>query len=730
MNSNNQYENVIKQAGTQKKSIIFDFRKTYPAYIILVLFLAASFGVRYFSHKSVEQSTKADFDKAVSSIMTRMNNQVVRHEQILTSIKGLYGQGFEIVKDYFELYGAVPAKTYSSIISLAYVPKVTSSEWENFHFYARSSSDFNYELSPVGKRSLYYPALYVVINERNRHRLGFDYATIPDVKRAIEKAENSKNMTATSIFNVRKDTSGLCLIAPIFDYPFTTSANVLNKNYLQAALILEINAKAFFNSALIGNSGEVIPTDSTVLFEFVEGNEANSKIAFRSLNFGLLNSGYEPAYTDKITLRIADRDFVGVFYTVPNFGGSMRAYLPTIAFLASLAISFIFFGFVISVITSRARAEDLAEKMTRSQRRIMEATKDIIGVFDFSGVWRSVNPAVLDVLGFQPEELYSLQFDSLFANSDDVLLFKNLTNISTNEHTEKLTNLMTTKSGKQIWVNWSLTVSTTERLIYAIGRDVTLEKLAEQEAEIKRKQIEIAEHFAHEASQSKSYFMIKLSHQLRNSLTGILGYLQLLSMKVYETEEEHDSYLQFAEQSSEEIFTFVSDIVEATIDSSASSLDNFVNTKVSSVLRKAMNVVREREKIEKIECSLDESAEKAAALVNPELLKESLVHILHSLISDKKDVVIDATIQENHYEGATEIQLLGPGNAEVAEMITLYKENSTKIIEIIRFDKKDIINNLAKAASLIRRMNGTMTVETFGGEDGNVVMLTLPFVKK
>jgi signal transduction histidine kinase len=76
--------------------------------------------------------------------------------------------------------------------------------------------------------------------------------------------------------------------------------------------------------------------------------------------------------------------------------------------------------------------------------------------------------------------------------------------------------------------------------------------------------------------------MIKLSHQLRNSLTGIIGYLQLLSNKFYETEEEMMSDLQYAEQSVGRNFHFVSDIVDCCSGTRANPRSiAFVTTKLN-----------------------------------------------------------------------------------------------------------------------------------------------------
>lgn len=712
---NNSYENIVKQASSNK-SIIFDFSKTYPAYIVLIVLLALSATVFYMTKQGVESDRKAEFDKSVNSVVSRIETQIQRNYQIVQSMQGLYKQNVQVVREYFELYGAVPAKTYTSIMSLAYVPKVLGENWETYHFYARSQGYYDYRLSPPGKRDLYYPIEHIVLFDANVNRLGFDYATDANAKEAIEKARDNNEFAATDAYMVRPDTLGFLLIAPIYNREALNNQNFDRIKDFQGALVLELNAVSFFETAL--TSDKKVISDTSLVFDFKSAN--GNTFLYKSKNYNLLETGYKPVVDGIVKIKIADREFVGHFYANPGFGGSFQAILPFLATAAAVILSFTFFGFIISVMTSRSRALDLAERMTRSQRRILESSKDLIGVLDFSGLWKSLNPASLPILGVDHNSIIGSSILDYFVEQSDEAKFKEMILNSGDETTHKYDVFINSKDNENKWINFSFTVSRTDNLIYCIGRDVTLEKIAEEEARIKSNQIELAGLFAKEASQSKSLFMTKLSHQLRNSLTGIIGYLQLLSNKIYDNEEEHDNYLQLAEQSSEEIFTFVSDIVDATNDTDESSIDNFVRLRVRNSIRNLS------EKIKNIKVSIDAESEDSALVANAKLLNEGFDAIFNALTAGTLQGEVEIQAQENSYEGATEIQIMGSANSLVFQMIEIYKANSSNIIPALKYDKNDIILNFCKAASNFRRMNGTMTVETFGEDDSNVVMLTLP----
>jgi len=730
MANDTSFDIVVKQAGQKRKSILFDFRRTYIAYLILIVLVAASFAIRDFVKQNVESTRRQEFDKAVGSIATRIENYLDRQRQVLQSIHGLYYQNVEVVRDYFELYGTVPAKTYSSILSLSYVPFVEGNNIGNFLFSARSQGYYDYELKPPGSRKFYYPVLHCVDYNKNIHRIGFDYSTVPEILSSIELARDENKMVSTKVFPLRQDTMGFCLILPIYNQDVDVSTLDSRRLNYYASLVMEIDVLNFFKTALKGEKDDFFPSDTSVIFKYYQIVDNKQEEIFASDNAKLLETGFTPLLSDEVKLSVGNKEFLGRFYTIPNYGGKLQTYLPDLSFAASFLLSFFLFGFIISVLTSRARAEDIAERITRSQRRILEATKDVIGVIDFQGKWKTINPAVQGMFGYSITEFLALNFADLFMQEKDYNQLINIINNAQDEHTEKADFQMKNRSGDLVWVSWNLTISKSDGFVYAIGRDVTLEKLAEQEAEIKRKQIEIAEQYALEASHAKSFFMIKLSHQLRNSLTGIIGYLQLLSNKFYETEEEMMSYLQYAEQSSEEIFTFVSDIVDAALDQGESSLDSFVTTKIEPALVNALDVYKKQDRKENISLNIDTSGATPTAVVSPSLLEKSLVLIYDALATDMDNVSFDVVVQDRTYDGAVELQILGPGNSEVADLIKIYRENQNNIINVISRDKQDVMLNLAKASSIIRRMNGAMSVETFGGEEGNLVMLTLPMVKR
>lgn len=100
---------------------------------------------------------------------------------------------------------------------------------------------------------------------------------------------------------------------------------------------------------------------------------------------------FTPLITETRSLKIADREITIEFATVPSFGQGFQGRLPLFSLFGGVLISFVGFAFIFSIVTARGRALDLAERMTRSQRRIVESSQDIIAVMDIQGAWKSLS---------------------------------------------------------------------------------------------------------------------------------------------------------------------------------------------------------------------------------------------------------------------------------------------------------------------------------------------------
>ena len=720
--SNSSYENVLKEAASKKRNYM-SFSKTFPAFIVLIIMLIITFVIFDSLKQSTAINKNAQFDKAVSSVMTRFDNQTDKIVGVTKSVSGAYDLMIEVVRDYFELLAEIPVMTHSSILSIDYIPRVENDNLGNFIFLAMNEAYYDYHLFPKGDREVYFPIEHIVPLKKNKHKQGFDVNTVPEISKILQNSIDSNIMVATVNYDVRPDTLGFYILTPVYKFESELNSIDTHREFILGFVAIELNSKLFFDNALKGGkkSKVAFAGDTTIIYKVLdEGN-----IVYQSNNGDLLTSEYTTYLHRTKQIIIANREITVEFYTIPEFGGKLQNSFSSIILLISLVLSLAFFGFVLSVITARARALDLAERMTRSQRRIVDTSQDIIGVFDYQGNWKTINPASLKIFGYLSSDMIGKPFVALFENDKQKEKYEKIVHKihQSEKEIERIDIKMKNIDEELVWMNWSLTFSDEDGLIYAIGRDVTVEKLQEIEAKIKANQIELAGQLTREVSESKTYFMIKLSQHLRNSLTSISGYIQLLKDELYDSPEEMNEYLVDAYANAEELFKYIEGYVDTTIQSDKEKNLHIEIINVKENIEKIKQEINTEENIVNIQYDEDNDVRLMA---DTNLFKETIYKLVEIFQTQKDNIEINIHAVVNTFEGAAEMQILGSPNAFVSEMIQIYKNPDDSVLQSLKYDKENIILNFAICASNIRRMQGSMVVETFGPDEENLVQITLP----
>lgn len=91
-----------------------------------------------------------------------------------------------------------------------------------------------------------------------------------------------------------------------------------------------------------------------------------------------------------------------------------------------------------------------------------------------------VNPAFEKILGFSRDELLSRPFNEFIHPEDLAATNEEISMISAGRITRNFENRYRHKNGGYVWINWSAQIDEKANLIYAIGRNVTIEKERER----------------------------------------------------------------------------------------------------------------------------------------------------------------------------------------------------------------------------------------------------------
>lgn len=722
-------ESVIKQS-TKKKSLIFDFKKTWLAYLILIVLVLVSFFVKGIVADRVQIEMDNEFEKAYTSVESRLHNQIERLIGVERSTQGIYYEVVQVVRDYFELNGAVPLKNYNSILCISYAPKVDGREWGQFQYNALCQGYNEYILHPASNASYYYPVEHIVRFQAQGKRLAFDYASMPEMKKTIEDAaadakskQRNDMIYATEFFNLRPDTLSFAFVAPIFDH---ISYSNLSPNYdrFVGSVVMEVNAIKLFEDALIGEqkTGEnKFASDTSIIFKIFDGNTE----VFKSNNYDAVKKEkYTPICEDAVVdVPLADRTLKIQFSVIPNFGGSIQGNLATLVLVALLLLSVLAFILIIVLLTQKARAEEIAEKMTASQRRILETSRDIIAVVASDGKWLSMNAISKQMLGKDANDVIGTNITDYLFDVADVSLW-NYVLTSKEERHSVAWRVKSDNAMSFIWVSWNFTKPTAENLIYAIGRDVTSEYLAAEAAKIHSKQIELVNLQQEEVASSKLKLMIDLDHEMRNRLTSIMGYLQLVTNKTYENEDEMMAFVSEAYENSEHAYSFIHDMAEKSIGD-ANTTSNAVVCQIKNSVTDGLTAFRQNNKY-KPEISFKD-ATNAKIKVNADVITNMWSLLFGVLTRQNRQNVISIQSTENSLEGITEIVIGTTATPGLVKVINAYNTYGTKnVVNCMSEDIDDLLFDIAKIASYIARMSGTFAIDLLDDDKEVYVSIQLP----
>jgi PAS domain S-box-containing protein len=712
------YESIVKGTDQKKKSLIFDFKKTYSAYIVLILTIIASFVVMQFVESSIESDQKLAFEKASNSINSRIDKHNLDIMHVQSSMQNLFENTF-VVKSVFELNGLNLVQTYESLIGMNYVYQVFPDQMGKFIHATRSQGYYDMRIHPKADRQEYYIVEYVVPFVGNEDRSGFDYASDEIGLQYIKKSAELDSTLVTPIYKFREDVEGFQIITAIFKDGEKRETLDQGIESNQGTLILEIDSKKFFIEAL----GKGNASDSTVYFTIVDPSD-NNKLVYSSANTPT-EKNLIPVVEETETIKIAGKDFQLYLATVPNFGGSTQGALPLISFIVTLIIGLMLFAFLVSVITSRERAQEIADRLTQSQRRIFDTSNDIIGILDLNGVWKTVNNAITPILGIKSDNVIGSQLETYYKNELEQKELFTIIAETKSETAFNQTALMKVNDTEK-WIGWNFSISKADGLIYAIGRDVTLEKEAEKQSLVKSRQRNLAEHYAKEANISKSFLIRDISDKLINILVDNQNNLQKLNELKTELSDSSEGLLVKVEENSNIVYNIVESMKENTVMSDKSKDYRIEKVDFLSKLNKALDYTKKNYSNNSLEIITEwNQLNNLFVYANEAALEETFDQLFKTLVTKQDNVEINIQIEKNNFENVMELEILCSNNIELSSIVERFKENRNNIFDIISSEEEDYIYNIALIESDFKRMNGNTTIETLE-KDETLFIVTIP----
>jgi PAS domain S-box-containing protein len=155
---------------------------------------------------------------------------------------------------------------------------------------------------------------------------------------------------------------------------------------------------------------------------------------------------------------------------------------------------------------------------TRERDQIWRTSQDLFVIVGFDGLYRSVNPAWTESLGYTPAELIGSRIDALTHPADAAAAHESHDRLTKGIVVRDLDLRMRAKDGTYRFFSWHCIPEGDE--IYAAGRDVTERKQLEDQLRQSQKMEAVGQ------------LTGGLAHDFNNLLTGIMGGLELVQTRV------------------------------------------------------------------------------------------------------------------------------------------------------------------------------------------------------
>lgn len=164
--------------------------------------------------------------------------------------------------------------------------------------------------------------------------------------------------------------------------------------------------------------------------------------------------------------------------------------------------------------------------------KLIESSDDCIKVLDLTGKILNFSKAGLEALEIPSiDKVIGTLYPDLWSNEEGATASRNAIKLAAEGKKARFTGYGPSASGKPLW--WSIQMSPVFNAegkvekILAISRDVTSEKLRQEEAINHANELSLALQQAESANQMKSAFLANMSHEIRTPIGVMMGFSEL-----------------------------------------------------------------------------------------------------------------------------------------------------------------------------------------------------------
>ncbi|WP_439859187.1 CHASE domain-containing protein [Pseudomonas sp. MBLB4136] len=574
--------------------------------IMVLLFIRAS--------EAEQNNLRLRFHEQAKMMSTTLKFRFELYSKAAQSIERLFASSDAVSRKDFARFVANLPSTYPGITALSWDALITGEQRTEFEarMAAEGLADFHIrehdgagQLVPAGPRPFYVPVTYVEPFALNSKALGFDVASMPLRRRALESARDSAHTVMTAPITLIQDNEtpqpGVLLLYPVYKGDLPPSSIAERRRQLRgyAAAVVRM-------ADLIENAMKAYPADSYQL-HLEDITDAEPQPLYGQADAAL------PAYAADLLweeqLEIGERRLRLAISPTEAFLQRNHGLQPWAVLAGGLLLCSLLGGYLL---TTTGRADQIRHEVrqrTLELSEILENAAEGILIFDEQGLIERANPASSRLFGYATSELVGRPIGSLIpslrpcsAAALDGQLRKALEVSGSHAHANQL----------ELEISLSSYELPGRRLYICMLRDISA-----------RKQVE----------RLKSEFIATVSHELRTPLTSIKGSLGLLTAgAVGPLGAQAHELVRIAQSNSERLVSLVNDILDIEKLEFGHSRIQLTRTDLRPLLHEALAHNQGYADGHQVRLSLDDSALPAQVPVRVD--GQRLQQVLSNLIAN------------------------------------------------------------------------------------------------
>ena len=375
------------------------------------------------------QIEEARFTQETRAFSDALSQRIAGHTEVVNGLRGLFTANPRLSRLDFERAASEMevGQRYPGVRNLSFTRWVPGPEREAYEARVRADTSLSpeglpqFKIHPPGERPEYFVAEYLWPMFGNESVLGLDISAQPTNLAAMRYSRDSGQTVVSAPFDLLQESThraGIVIRVPVFD----PTAGTAEQRFVGAVastlrvydLVQGLGSQGFLNGIAVSmdDLGPVRPNS---------GDNAVRPLLEQTAP-GL--PGSRPLVR---VLAVHDRRWQLTFYPTRSFLTPSETRLPWLAGLAAALVSLLLASTVALLVRQRtlalvrAQLSDEARRESEERFRALfnQATVGVAQVDSATGQFVRVNQRYADILGYSPQELVGMTFQSL-THPDDL----------------------------------------------------------------------------------------------------------------------------------------------------------------------------------------------------------------------------------------------------------------------------------------------------------------------